>query len=1037
MAVEDLRQKQTPFCSLCLVIGAIACHTAVLMGNYKTGSAVSVMGTSTGGWSAIGVGLSRAFRKDLDEKMVGISEKLLDSLKEVTKVTEMIDQALSMIGVAADNETETPEGQALLLQLQGAPGTRRLSPTLLQMECDANLEAEEAPESPLAPLLRETVDDMIEKVLDLIMNGVVKVMEKLKPALEKVGEWILKFGNKIMDALDAFISSLDNVQKLFDKVMGQGNGGGDNEDLMLEQTFNLFDVSGTGFVTMPDLVDVSGLYSITALEGDKPKKLVHKYDEDGDDQLSTKEFALLVNDESVPNVMAVVLRTYAKRLSEVAGQVAAASQRDEVALAVTKYLSLVCAKNMTKVGWIAEAMTNGSMPEEFSASVMAQMCITSGSPGQLTGKDVGNTVVGAMYRQDAKTTVESVNLMSDVDFWVSNGFNPEQQPSCVEMVTGWVTDAKQKTVSLAALLDRSNETAVKNDETEFRILAAMPELARQLAEENLKKRSLEAIELSAQRRAALYSSATGKLLLNHLLGGVAATDGQQGSASMASPAERSISSGQPAKPETLQFASWLAANASYNAKLFQQYCFEYSSESSTPTDTFATQLKAFVKKIQSFIGMMQKYSTPAGIERLEGTITGFMQTVKFTVKGIVKMKVDPFIDTATPLAEQAVKKAARNAGEKVGEQVGNVLEGVLSGPMTDAASKPTEAITSKLLGPAVAGPLADQMGDKLADVVGEMTKDLIKEKAGDMAEDLVEQSLDKAREKLENHVSETSMLTVDASQELSEELMLGAINFDQVVTTLRALTNLVPTATQTLKLARTEVSKAASNMDSVFGVFGDKGPAIFDAISKYYKIAWTIYYFALIPLSLLMLYYAFWAGGYFGGPQPLEDGEDYQAPETWSEKFSLFRRSCGSCLTQFHDTSACFWSVIILLQLVVLVVFLMSVVLAMLAGVQTFITSGCAQVYILGDEAVCAAALANLKNFVGSFLGEIAINSLEDQCQADVLLTCQVVSTQMKSSSVLTTVFSFLGTILSLQMLIEIAVLHEMAKYRRVANAAK
>jgi hypothetical protein len=120
---------------------------------------------------------------------------------------------------------------------------------------------------------------------------------------------------------------------------------------MRQDSFNLFDVSGTGFVNSQDLKDVARLYDISAFRGDKTE-LLGKYDEDRDGRLDRSEFHLFVHDKSLPNSMSVLLRSYAKRLAEVAGNVAAARQRDEVAQQVVNYLQLVCGKNPTKTGWI-------------------------------------------------------------------------------------------------------------------------------------------------------------------------------------------------------------------------------------------------------------------------------------------------------------------------------------------------------------------------------------------------------------------------------------------------------------------------------------------------------------------------------------------------------------------------------------------------------------------------------------------------------------------------------------------------------------
>eukprot|EP00409_Alexandrium_fundyense_P005455 CAMPEP_0185907496 /NCGR_PEP_ID=MMETSP0196C-20130402/7233_1 /TAXON_ID=2932 /ORGANISM="Alexandrium fundyense, Strain CCMP1719" /LENGTH=105 /DNA_ID=CAMNT_0028627473 /DNA_START=92 /DNA_END=406 /DNA_ORIENTATION=- len=104
--------------------------------------------------------------------------------------------------------------------------------------------------------------------------------------------------------------------------MAQLNGSGGGVSEMLEQTFGLFDVDGSGLVSAQDLRTVAELYSINALQGTKPEELVQKYDHDGDGEIDKVELNLLVNDPAVPKVMSSVLRQFAKKLTEVSGQLA-------------------------------------------------------------------------------------------------------------------------------------------------------------------------------------------------------------------------------------------------------------------------------------------------------------------------------------------------------------------------------------------------------------------------------------------------------------------------------------------------------------------------------------------------------------------------------------------------------------------------------------------------------------------------------------------------------------------------------------------
>merc|ERR1719507_1289835 len=100
--------------------------------------------------------------------------------------------------------------------------------------------------------------------------------------------------------------------------------------------------------------------------------------------------------------MAVVLRAYAKKLAAISGQVESARMRDEVAEAVSQYLTLVCAKNLTKVGWVSQMLANDSLPLAFTADVLVQMALDDDSPNKLTTADVGALVVENMAKESSK-----------------------------------------------------------------------------------------------------------------------------------------------------------------------------------------------------------------------------------------------------------------------------------------------------------------------------------------------------------------------------------------------------------------------------------------------------------------------------------------------------------------------------------------------------------------------------------------------------------------------------------------------------------
>merc|ERR1719277_2221669 len=248
--------------------------------------------------------------------------------------------------------------------------------------------------------------------------------------------------------------------------------------------------------------------------------------------------------------------------------------------------------------------------------------------------------------------------------------------------------------------------------------------------------------------------------------------------------------------------------------------------------------------------------------------------------------------------------------------------------------------------------------------------------------------------------------------------------------TLTTLNNLVPTAVSTLKDAKTEISEVASYLDNLFELFEITGPATFNMVAEINTIIWTIYYILLAPIALIMLYYAFWAGGYFGGPQPLpKDEDDSERPKTWREKCGACWSCCCSCCMRCHDTQICFWSFVVIMQIIVLVMFLISIILCILAIIKAFLVVSCDQIYLLSDESTCYKYLSLMQTFVSTFYVLDPNENLTDVCNAANLMACDLISSNLSSSAILTCVFSFLGCVVTMQMIIESAVLHEQARY--------
>merc|ERR1719450_573977 len=123
------------------------------------------------------------------------------------------------------------------------------------------------------------------------------------------------------------------------------------------------------------------------------------------------------------------------------------------------------------------------------------------------------------------------------------------------------------------------------------------------------------------------------------------------------------------------------------------------------------------------------------------------------------------------------------------------------------------------------------------------------------------------------------------------------------------------------------------------------------------------------------------------------------------------------------------------MQVIVLAVFLISIVLCIVSGIKALLVAGCDQIYPISDDLICTESLQNLRGFLSTFAVKHSLTPLEDTCSGDDhLLTCKLIQQDIMESTVLTSVFSILGSLLSLQLIIDSALLHEQARVRRELN---
>mmetsp|Transcript_95368 Transcript_95368/g.179313 ORF Transcript_95368/g.179313 Transcript_95368/m.179313 type:complete len:3377 (+) Transcript_95368:49-10179(+) len=761
--------------------------------------------------------------------------------------------------------------------------------------------------------------NVTEKAVGVVNDGLKRFFTLIHPALLQIGKWLIQFGEKIQTTIEGFGNTIDKVQKIIDQVMASLAGSKGKEQVEYD-TYTLFDMSGSGYITIDDLKLVGEAYGIQALDGDKVEALFTKYDQNSDSMVTEAEFSRMVEDDSVPGCMCVVLRAFSKRLAQIAGNVKAARLRDEVAKAVMEYLTHISAKNKTKVQWVSDRLTNGSIPMAFSADVFKQLAMAVDDPANVSNVDVGQLVITEMVTLKPEYVSDTLKLMSDPKFWESEGFDPTDQPTAIERVTAWVANATATVGDATALMHMLPTTASFQEIS--MVLPAMPMMARETVQQRARRyRSAKKMAHAAKIREFKAPNAS-KLLFDLFLGGAAASSSNDDPT-----AKESINSGVMAKPETLEFAQFLSWNASATAKRFQDQCMDYMGDSSSALDSFANQIQAMTKKMANFLKMMMAYATPTGIKKLEDQIQEF------------------------------VKNAAAS--------IVQIIEDKLLGPTSNSEANGKGSV---LLG------MPRQVPEGAVKVVGQI--------------------------------------------------------FTVINTVLTALQGALPSVIADLKYARKEVSAVAAQLNNIFGMVKLKGPPIFDLVAALYQTLWTVYFIFFAALTLGLLFYGFWASGYLGGPEASDD-DSYEPPVTFKERVAACWRSCMTCMAACHDTALCFWSCIICMEVIVLVLFIVAIILTLLSGIKAFINAGCSQIYLLGDASICTGVLGQVQTWLVNFWSG---GSIANVCNSEYLMTCQLIVGKMKQSVMFTTVGSMMAAVLSFQMIIQSAILHEQARWRRIAD---
>jgi len=620
--------------------------------------------------------------------------------------------------------------------------------------------------------------------------------------------------------------------------------------------------------------------------------------------------------------------------------------------------------------------------------------------------------------------------------------------------------------TLKAIQLEAGNTSLAEVDSEA-LLQTMPTAARRLTAAAAKKHHQQKTLKKMQKRLETFKSPTSKHLLQQLLGGVAATDG------VPSSADRALKSGVPAVPATLEFAKYLSWNASRDSAAFTKMCMDYTAQSSGPIDGFNTQISGMVKKTSSFIDMLKERATHAGIDKMSEQVLEFATKGVEDIQKVVLQKVIEFVNKTIGGVDGGVKLSLRQnvsnfspSGTKrlsllstdahAGRQMysmhqqvrqhglqlmyGNALQmpgGFDVDEIKEAAQDLFEQLVAKGADSFKAADwktLAES--DQVVEILGKIK---IPGLTSDLLSGLDVTAFDSdSNDKISLDEFTSGLTDKDTLKAIGASLAGGAVQklvpspiWNEVVTILRQLTNILPTAIEILKKARTDVSGVSSKLGNIFKNFKVTGPKIFDQVAALNSMCWTAYYVLFVPMFLGILFYGFYASGWFGGPS-MKDEEEYPPPEGFRDRVAACYRCCCNCYIDYQDTECCLWTLVLTLQVIVLIIFIVAILLTILAGVKAFITAGCSQVFIINDDKVCTETMNGISKFLPTFyVGEVP-TSLDFICDVQNLKTCQTITAKMQTSTIYTVVGSFAATLFSFELILNTAMLHERTRMRRM-----
>lgn len=1011
--IRDWPQKECPCCGCCLIVCCLVSQLLVLHGNMAISTSLHNVGEFADGWSDVGLGLGEALNVELKRQLLNASDQLEEALGDVQNMSKVLDQLLQNLTKVADEASKNPpakpppKGAASLLLTKAAslgqhqPKKPATGPKTPPEEPKEQPEEPPAPQPKMPPgvkvsdnatitikltpeqvdmvmaVVEEQAEASVPIISEFIVNGSLQLIEHFKPAREIVD----RLKGKALRSITALGKSVKEVHETIGDFLvkfGVVTKGQAHKKEVFKQTFVLYDTNGDGRISKNELREAGKVYEIKELE--KKVFFEESFNQHAEDKkgLSLENFAKFLDDPNTPNATGRALGYYAKTLLDIGESLDVQTVRRKASEHVAHYLDAASSPNPDMCAMLSRWLVNGTVGVAFPADVLASLCLTGDA-------DAGKKYLRDAYAASPENATMITDMMSNTSFWSREGFDLNEEPVCVRKVTKWIKRAKKGSngdavAGTASLLERKEA-------------ASAEVLRRRLEGESSSEAEAEEAAYT-EALAALAQRIADESVLMYQLQAIQDRSREDWDVQK-SPIYKALvdwlEEGMPMsdlrdtdpamlvnKP-TKALLRWLGENITLEATNLTKLVDEYMGK--TEMDRVVEKVQEMVKQLAVFVRTMINFASSDGEKHLNKTINNF---VSFGMVEALTV-IDQFL--RGKLVEGVEVDASALVKNKTGENPG-WLKAFLP---TTTTPKATTATTTTSIQMAVA-----------LEVGAASNLDIVARKA-DPAEPKSAQD-----------------------------------SFAELAKLLRDLDTYLQEALKALKQAQILLVSASRNMNLLFTTAKETVPPTFYMLARQWKTIWMCLILAFVPFYIVMIYYTWWASGYCGGPQLVDDG-DYDPPATCGDRMSACCRSFCNLQRECHDGKSCMFSWVFFMQLLVLILFALALIISLIFVFEVVFMSLCDQkgMELISSNESCTEALQPMKEFLPSFHVNYTSGEevpFESMCGEKSLLVCGIVPDKLRMGSVL----SFLGgtvvVFIMFELIIEFAKYHEMARMRRIAK---